>query len=196
MGTSESACGVRGRRREALGGRPSPVSPRPDGCHLPPLNLNFFLKIFFFFFVVPPLPRLPHLTFERASALCSTVFRRHYASVGRLGPFPATPRRITENRRPPRWCDHRERRRPVGARPFVRWRCPRRCVLTPTSPPHRFYSLSLRESNRIPPLRPAPPPFPPPPLSPLFYSVPFFLLLIQKKLLVVWFCCAKVGLAD
>jgi hypothetical protein len=112
--------GVGDKGREALGVDGLGRSPRDRAgatCHMPlSFKFNLIFSIFLFFFFHHSRPT-------------NTVFRRHYASVGQLGPVPAAPRRITENRRPPRRCDHRQRRRSVGTGSLVRWRCPRRCVL-------------------------------------------------------------------
>jgi hypothetical protein len=51
-----------------------------------------------------------------------TVSGRDHPSVGRLGPLPAIAHRITHNRRPPRWREHRQHSRSMGPRPPIRWR--------------------------------------------------------------------------
>ncbi len=144
-----AGCGMGDGRCQALKdyGGLAPPFPRPCGCQLFTnfLFCSFFFPNFLFFFCPGS---LSHMHIERALNVVSThtVFRRHYASVGRLGPFPATPRRITENRRPPRRGEHCKCGRPLGARPPVRWRCPRRCVVTSnscsSSPRPSFHSWS------------------------------------------------------
>jgi hypothetical protein len=159
----------------------------------PPPQINFFSFFFFQFFVVVV------VVHSHRARVASTVFRRHYASVGRLGPFPATARRITENRRPPRRGDHRERGRPVGAGPLVRWRCPRRCVVNvnvQTPFPHTlllfslfffFFSNPPTHSGARRPL------FSPPPPSPFFVLFLFFPLLLIRRSVTFE---AWLGLAD
>lgn len=131
-------------------------------CHN--FQFNFFFQFFFLVCIL-----FQSLTSKRAS----TVFRRYYTSVGRLGLVPATPRRITENRRPTRRGDHRERGRSVGPGPLFRWRCPRRCVVNvnqtfPLSPQSTIlFSFQHHPHSGAPlpfffvPLLPSPSPFPP-----------------------------------
>ena len=121
----------RGGKQAPCGGRPSPLRDRTDVCpHT--FSIKFFFSFQFFFFLLVRTLSFHHSHRSARFVVVPTVFRRHYASVGRLGLVPTTPRRITENRRPTRRGDHRERGRSVGSRPLFRWRCPRRCVnLTP-----------------------------------------------------------------
>ena len=129
-------------------------------------QLNFFFSFQFFFFLLVRTLSFHHSHRSARFVVVPTVFRRHYASVGRLGLVPTTPRRITENRRPTRRGDHRERGRSVGSRPLFRWRCPRRCVnLTPSPFPTIYYS-SFQPHSGAPP-----PPFCPnlPSPSPFFF---------------------------
>ena len=145
-------------------------------------QLNFFFFLSNFFFLLVRTLSFHHSHRSARFVVVPTVFRRHYASVGRLGLVPTTPRRITENRRPTRRGDHRERGRSVGSRPLFRWRCPRRCVnLTPPplSPQSTILLFNPTPERRPPFLSQPSLPFP------FFFSI-HFISAVYERLGLAW----------